>query len=492
MLQSLTNIVLALAVQASLSVAVPTRRDAITSCLTTAKVPIDVKGTQDWTQDGTAYNLRLQYTPVAIAVPTTVAQISAAVACGEKHGIAVSAKSGGHSYTSLGFGGEDGHLMIELDRMYGVKLAADGTAKIQPGARLGHVATELWNQGKRAISHGTCPGVGIGGHALHGGYGMVSRKYGLTLDWIKGATVVLHNGTVVRCSATQRPNLFWAVRGAGSSFGIVAELEFNTFPAPAQVTYFDVYLPWNSQTAANGLKNVQDFGKTMPAEFTMQVFMSKNGYSLDGAYVGDEASLRKAIQPLLTKLGAQLGDARALAWLDLVAHFAGTGDINPTSAAYNAHDTFYASSMMTPALTLDQFKSFVDYISTTGASTSHNWWMQMDLHGGQYSAVSKPKTTDTAYVHRDKLLLFQLYDSVPQGQQYPSDGFPLMKGFRQSISKSLKDGQWGMYANYPDSQLSQADANSLYWGTNRPRLASIKTIYDSKNLFRSPQSVKGA
>jgi hypothetical protein len=289
----------------------------------------------------------------------------------------------------------------------------------------------------------------------------------------------------------------------------VAELEFNTFPAPAQVTYFDVNLPWNSQTAAAGLKNVQDFGKTMPAEITMQVFMSKNGYSLDGAYVGDEASLRNAIKPLLTKLGAQLADARALAWLDLVAHFAGSGDINPTSAAYNAvsictpssschilmqsqHDTFYASSIMTPALTSDQFNSFVNYISTTGASTSHNWWMQMDLHGGQNSAVSKPKTTDTAYVHRDKLLLFQLYDSVPQGQQYPSDGFSLMKGFRRSISKSIPDGQWGMYANYPDSQLSQADANSLYWGANRARLASIKTIYDSKNLFRSPQSVKGA
>lgn len=158
MFPSLSSVALALVAQVSLSSAVPTKRDAITSCLTAAKVPIDAKGSQAWTQDGTAYNLRLQYTPVAIAVPTSVAQISAAVACGEKHGIAVSAKSGGHSYTSLGFGGEDGHLVIELDRMYNVKLAADGTAKIQPGARLGHVATELYNQGKRAISHGTCPG----------------------------------------------------------------------------------------------------------------------------------------------------------------------------------------------------------------------------------------------------------------------------------------------------------------------------------------------
>jgi len=157
-------LVVGLVANASQSLAVPTKREAVNSCLVQAKVPIDSKGTQTWTEDGTAYNLRLQFEPVAIAVPTTVAQISAAVACGSKHGVAVNAKSGGHSYTSLGFGGEDGHLMIELDRLYSVKLAKDGTAKIQPGARLGHVATELWNQGKRALSHGTCPGVGIGGH----------------------------------------------------------------------------------------------------------------------------------------------------------------------------------------------------------------------------------------------------------------------------------------------------------------------------------------
>lgn len=145
-----------LALQAS---AVPTKRDAITSCLTSSKVPIDVKGSAEWTQDGTAYNLRLQYQPVAIAVPTTVAHISSAVKCGVKHGVKISAKSGGHSYTSWGFGGDDGHLVVELDRMFSVKLnTKDNTAKIQPGARLGHVATELYNQGKRAISHGTCPG----------------------------------------------------------------------------------------------------------------------------------------------------------------------------------------------------------------------------------------------------------------------------------------------------------------------------------------------
>ncbi|KAM0424882.1 hypothetical protein ACHAPT_009938 [Fusarium lateritium] len=471
------------------SLAIPTKREAITSCLTNAKVPIDTKGSQVWTQDGTAYNLRLQFEPVAIAVPTTVAQVSAAVFCGSKHGVSVSAKSGGHSYTSLGLGGEDGHLVIELDRMYSVKLAKDGTARIQPGARLGHVATELYNQGKRAISHGTCPGVGVGGHALHGGYGMVSRKYGLSLDWITGATVVLYDGKVVHCSKRERADLFWAIRGAGASFGIVAELEFNIFPAPEKMTFFDIGLNWDQQTAPQGLWNVQEFGKTMPSEVTMQVAINKDAYSIDGAYVGDEVGLRKALQPLLNKLNVQVS-ASTVGWLDFVAHFAGTPDINPTSAAYNAHDTFYATSLTVPELTLEQFKSFVNSVSTTGKSSSHSWWIQMDIQGGQYSAVAKPKPADTAYVHRDKLLLFQFYDSVSQGQKYPSDGFSLLTALRQSISKSLREGTWGMYANYPDSQLKADRAAEMYWGSNLPRLEKTKAAYDPKNVFRNPQSVK--
>ncbi|UZP42860.1 hypothetical protein NXS19_010676 [Fusarium pseudograminearum] len=443
------------------SSAVPTKREAVNSCLTQAKVPTDAQGSQSWKEDGTAYNLRLPFEPAAIAVPTTVAQVSAAVECGAKHGVAISAKSGGHSYTSLGFGGEDGHLMIELDRMYSVKLAKDNTAKIQPGARLGHVATELWNQGKRALAHGTCPGVGLGGHALHGGYGMVARKHGLTLDLMIGAT----------------------------SFS--PPLEFQTFAAPEKITYFDIGLNWDQNTAPQGLYDFQEFGKGMPAEITMQMGVSKNGYSVDGAYIGDEASLRKALQPLVQKFGGVQVTATTVDWMGLVTHFAGAGvNVNPISASYDAHDNFYASSLAAPALTLAEFKSFVNFVSTTGTSSSHSWWLQMDITGGTYSAVSKPKPSDTAYVHRDTLLLFQFYDSVAATAQYPSDGFNLIKGLRQSISNSLKAGTWGMYANYPDSQIKNDRATEMYWGSNVAKLEAVKAKYDPKNLFRNPQSIK--
>ena len=132
---------------------------ALTDCLTQATVPLDGSGSSEWAVDVAPFNLRLNYTPIGIAVPTTVQHIQDAVACAAKLGIKANAKCGGHSYASFGLGGEDGHLTIELDRMNKVTVDnATGIATIEGGSRLGHVAAELYAQGGRAFSHGTCPG----------------------------------------------------------------------------------------------------------------------------------------------------------------------------------------------------------------------------------------------------------------------------------------------------------------------------------------------
>lgn len=148
---------------ASLATATPLasleKRAAIDDCLRSAGVPQDAQGSQDWRDDVNPFNQRLKYTPVAIAVPTTVEHVQGAVSCAAKLGIKVSPKSGGHSYASFGLGGENGHLVVQLDRMFKVSVdSSTQIATVQAGARLGYVATNLYNQGRRAFSHGTCPG----------------------------------------------------------------------------------------------------------------------------------------------------------------------------------------------------------------------------------------------------------------------------------------------------------------------------------------------
>lgn len=135
------------------------KADALSDCLTKAGVPLDTHGSNDWKLDSSSFNLRLNYTPVAIAVPKTAKHVQDSVACARQLGIKTNAKCGGHSYAAFGLGGEDGHLTIQMDRMDRVVLDnTTGIATVEGGARLGHVAYELYNQGKRGFSHGTCPG----------------------------------------------------------------------------------------------------------------------------------------------------------------------------------------------------------------------------------------------------------------------------------------------------------------------------------------------
>jgi len=135
------------------------KRAALDDCLKKAAVPTLTSGTADYTQSIKPFNNRVTFKPAAYAVPTTVKHVQDAVACGAANNILVTAKSGGHSYGSHGLGGEDGHLIVDMRGFKAVTLdAAADTAIIGTGGRLGDVATALYNQGKKAMVHGTCPG----------------------------------------------------------------------------------------------------------------------------------------------------------------------------------------------------------------------------------------------------------------------------------------------------------------------------------------------
>jgi FAD/FMN-containing dehydrogenase len=101
--------------------------------------------------------------------------------------------------------------MIDLRNFNETVLSSDGTgvAVVGGGVRIGPMAQAVYAQGNRAISHGECPSVGIGGHATHGGWGYTSRAWGVTLDHIVEMQVVLANGTIIRASPDSNPDLYW-------------------------------------------------------------------------------------------------------------------------------------------------------------------------------------------------------------------------------------------------------------------------------------------
>jgi hypothetical protein len=142
---------------------------------------------------------------------------------------------------------------------------------------------------------------------------------------------VLANSTVVDVSEAENPDLWWAMRGAGSSMGIVSEFRFKTFVAPEKVTHFLAVMPWNANTSIAGLKTIQDWAAdTMPMEMNARVFITPQFANLEGLYFGGKADMAKELDPLLKKVGGVMQQSAETDWLGQLDHFGGGLNLNQT------------------------------------------------------------------------------------------------------------------------------------------------------------------
>ncbi|KAF2872081.1 glucooligosaccharide oxidase [Massariosphaeria phaeospora] len=467
------------------------RRAALDECLTKLNVPTFISSSANYTQAIKPFNTRVTFKPAAYAVPETTQHVQDAVSCGASNGVRVTAKSGGHSYASHGLGGEDGHLIVDMRNFNNVTVDPTAqTAAIGTGGRLGNVAMALYNQTKQAISHGTCPGVGVGGLTLHGGYGLISRSKGLTLDNILEATVVLANSSVVTASETQHPDLFWALRGAGAAFGIVTSFKFKTFTAPESNIVFQYYLtPANASHLSTILTALQDFSlNTQPQELNMRFFLASFS-SLSGVYFGTRADFDKLIAPLLAQMGISTtrGTITTNTWLNTLTSFSN----GPLAQAkeYNSHETFFAKSLMPARLSLEAITALTTYWDTNARSNTRAWYLLIDLHGGNSSAVSAVPADATAYSHRDAVFKMQFYDRT-YGNVYTESWTAFLNGWVQAIMDASPDAQdMGMYINYADTSLASEEAHRRYWGRHYERAVQVKRGWDPEGMFMGPQIV---
>ncbi|KAI0196722.1 hypothetical protein EV127DRAFT_86320 [Xylaria flabelliformis] len=465
------------------------KRAVLADCLAEAGTITDQVDSKDWEMDTRPFNSLLPYKPDVVAVPTTTEQIQSAVVCGAKSGYKVTPKCGGHSYGSYGLGGEDGHLVLQLDRMFAVKLdTKTNIATAEPGTRLGHLAVELWAQGKRAISHGTCPGVGIAGHALHGGFGLSSHTHGLALDWIVGLNIVLANGTLVHASATENPDLFWGMRGAGSNFGVVTSFELNTFAPPANLTWFVANLPLKKEGSVAALEALEDYTlNVMPAELNMRVMGTQRMTQLEGIYHGNKTQLEDALAPLLVKTGGSIIATGTTDWPGSLQHFA-TMSLNQTHP-HNEQETFYGKSLELKGLNGAAAQDFVDYWFDHAKNVSGAWYFQLDLQGGKNSAVWNADQNLSSYAHRDKLYILQFFFRST-AKTVPAEALKLVDEWTAATIKSIPKSELGMYINYPDLSLNRTAAHEMYWGKSMPKLQQLKTQLDPEELFYYPIAIR--
>lgn len=465
------------------------RRSAFTDCLSNGgpSGSVVTPSSSNYGSARAAFNQRLSYQPAAIVYPSSPQDVQKYVNCAASSGIAIVGRSGGHSYAAYGVGGQDGALVIDLKNMKSFSIDGSGVAKIQTGNKLGDVAQKLWDNGQRALPHGTCPYVGTGGHAAFGGFGPYSRVAGLLHDRITAAEVVLANGTLTTASASQNQDLFWALRGAGASYGIVTQWTFATLAAPSTVIGYSI--DYSSTLSASKIASLlgtwQSLAIAAPKEMAMVAVLGKDGdgglyLQFTGDYYGSKSSFNSVTADWTSELSPGKITAKTYNWYDsLVATDGPLSTANP-----EPKDTFFAKSLFTKqVLTASRWTSFVSYLSNQGVASNTDWFVEIDLYGG---AVASQGADSTSFAHRDALLSFQLYASSSNMQPpYPSGGISFVNGMLNALDPNPQ----AAYVNYVDPTLTDSQWKSQYYGSHYSRLSSIKRAVDPNNVFRFPQSI---
>ncbi|WP_411967900.1 FAD-binding oxidoreductase [Haloferax sp. YSSS75] len=185
-------------------------------------------GDPEFDDERAIFNAMIDKRPQLIAKCTDVADVIAAVNYARESGLETGIRSGGHNGPGLSL--VDDGLVIDLSEMNGIRVDTDKqTVSVEAGCTWGDVDHATHAFGMATVS-GIISTTGVGGLTLGGGHGYLTRKYGLTIDNLVGADVVLADGRMVRASEDENEDLFWAIRGGGGNFGVVTSFEFQLHP----------------------------------------------------------------------------------------------------------------------------------------------------------------------------------------------------------------------------------------------------------------------
>ncbi|KAF2747244.1 Glucooligosaccharide oxidase [Sporormia fimetaria CBS 119925] len=433
------------------------------------------------------YNLDIPVNPAAVTYPETAEHIAGIVKCASTHKLKVQPRCGGHSYANYGIGGTDGAIVVDMKNFQ--QFSMDKTtwkATIGGGTLLRDVTKRLHDNGKRAMAHGTCPQVGIGGHATIGGLGPTSRMWGSALDHVEEVQVVLADSSIVRASEKENSDVFFALKGAAASFGIITEFKVRTQAEPGEsVLYTYSITAGDSKAKANAFKKWQALisDPTLSRKFASQFILSPLGVIITGTYFGPQSEFNalniSSRLPHKDESVVVLKD-----WLGVVGHWA--EDV-ALEIGGGIQSNFYAKSLayteddIIPDTAVDKMFAYVDSVD----KGTLLWFVIWDLEGG---AINDVAPDATAYGHRDALFYHQAY-AVNLFGKVDDKIRNFLAGFNKIITDSLPGHDLGAYAGYVDRALGE-EGQSKYWTGNLPRLQQIKAKVDPQDIFHNPQSVR--
>ncbi len=426
-------------------------------------------------------------TPRGVVQAADVADIATVVGVRRDYGTGVAIRGGGHSYGGWSTGSD---LVLDVTRLRSITInKAAGTAQVGPGVRLRDLYATL-NAQNLTVPGGTCPTVGIAGHALGGGHGLVARSMGLTCDSIQAVDIVTADGQLRHCDATHEPDLFWACRGGGGgSFGVVTGFTFALHPTSTATTFF---VRWNWPQAAAALAAWMAWVPTLPAATTTIARLETTPQLVvAGVHLGSRDEIRALLQPLynavppVDKSAGQrsFGDAMLLeagclhnrSKQCLPAPPTGASPLLGRGGPFVATSHYFDHALPSGAISA-AITAINEHHATAGSGSGT---VQFDAYGG---AIAQVAPNATAFAHRTAFCSAQYASLWTAGSPDPHRAW-----LRSTRASMAPWSNGGAYVNYPDPEL-QSWARA-YWGANLPRLQEVKKKYDPENVFSFAQSV---
>jgi FAD/FMN-containing dehydrogenase len=432
-------------------------------------------GDQGYDDARAIWNGLIDRRPALIVQCTGAADVVDAVNFAREQNLLLSIKGGGHNVA--GNAVNDGGIVIDLSQMRGVHVdASTQTVRAQGGATWGDADRETQLFGL-AVPGGVVSTTGIAGLTLHGGVGHLRRKYGLSIDNLLSVDIVTADGKLLRASATENEDLFWAVRGAGSNFGVVTSFEFRAHPVGPMVMVGAVFyslddvktlLPaWRDYmaTAPDELSSLAICWSVPPGDPFPPEHHGKDVLIVAAVYSGSVEDGEPVVQPLRELAQPLIDLSGPWPWLGLQSGF---------DALFPKGQLRYWKSRSLAELSEAAIDDIADFASRRPSPLTD---IVVWHHGGAMSRVGE---TETAYGGRDASFLVTAETSWTD----PAQTDEAIAWGRECWDAMGKHSTGGLYLNFAGLGEEKEALVRAGYGVNYDRLAALKAKYDPTNLFR--------
>jgi FAD/FMN-containing dehydrogenase len=447
--------------------------DAIATLRASVRGRVITPGDADYDEARRVWNGMIDKHPRLIVQAASASDVAPTIAFAREAGLLLAIRGGGHNVA--GAGTVDDGVLLDMGRLTAVEVdPAARLVRIEAGATLGDIdrATEPFGL---AVPVGVVSGTGIAGLTLGGGIGWLTRPYGLTIDNLESAEVVLATGELVRTSELEHPDLFWGLRGGGGNFGVVTSFTFRAHPLDPDV--FAGSLIYEHPRWAEALRSYLEWTADAPDEVTTLItFMvpppdwelgDRPLMFLGFAWAGADRTAGEAvIERLRAACPPDVTVLDPTRWLTFQSAF--DGALPKGVRAYWRNASF-------DRFDGDMVETLVEHGGAQRFGTA------ADLHhmGGAFGRVAEDAT---AFPNRAAKFWLNIYGFWPD----PADDAARtawVKGFSDAMRPYAMAGQYVNFLGHDDAD-ARGKALAAYGPAKLARLTEVKRRYDPANLFR--------